>query len=102
VASAAWVVAAFGYVWPSPMSSRCRGIVFDLWLAAVGSTGLAEGWRSGRLVRANAGLLALASLATRPLLRRRRQLPPARPLGFIGPGVAFLVTNCCLVRRARR
>jgi hypothetical protein len=66
----------------------------------VGITGLAEGWRSGRLVRANAGLLALAGLAVARFFDADVSFL-VRGLAFIVVGVGFLLTNLLLIRRGR-
>lgn len=100
VASAAWVTAALGYVLALADLEAGARAVFDLWLAGVGVTGLAEGWRSGLMVRANAGLLALASLAVARFFDADVSFL-VRGLGFIAVGIAFLVTNLMLVRRTR-
>lgn len=98
--SAAWVAGALAYALALADVAPAARLVFDLWLAAVGITGLAEGWRSGRLGRANAGLLALAGLALARFFDADVSFL-LRGLGFIGVGVSFLVTNLLLVRKTR-
>ena len=100
ITSAAWVAGALAYALALADVEPAARLVFDLWLAAVGITGLAEGWRSGRLVRANAGLLALAGLALARFFDADVSFL-LRGLGFIGVGVGFLVTNLLLVRKTR-
>ncbi|HET9300371.1 MAG TPA: DUF2157 domain-containing protein [Candidatus Polarisedimenticolaceae bacterium] len=101
VTSAAWVVGALAYVLALAYLEPGARLLVDLWLAAVGITGLAEGWQSGRLVRANAGLLALASLAVARFFDADVSFV-VRGLAFIAVGVGFLVANLFLVRRGRR
>jgi hypothetical protein len=100
VTSLAWTMGALGYVLALAYLAPGARLLFDLWLAAVGITGLAEGWQSGRLVRANAGLLALASLAVARFFDADVSFL-VRGLVFIVVGVGFLLTNLLLIRRGR-
>jgi len=101
VTSAGWVVGALGYVLALAYLEPAARLLVDLWLAAVGVTGLLEGWQSGRLVRANAGLLALATLAVARFFDADVSFL-VRGLAFILVGAGFLLTNLVLVRRNRR
>ena len=100
VTSLAWVTGALAYVLALAELEPGARLLFDVWLAGVGITGLAEGWRSGRLVRANAGLLALAGLAVARFFDADVSFL-VRGLAFIVVGVGFLLTNLLLIRRGR-
>jgi len=100
VTSLAWVVGALSYLLALAYLAPAARLFFDVWLAAVGITGLAEGWQSGKLVRANAGLLALAGLAVARFFDADVSFV-VRGLAFIVVGAGFLVTNLLLVRRSR-
>ena len=100
VTSLAWVTGALGYVLALAYLAPVSRLLFDVWLAAVGVTGLAEGWQSGRLVRANAGLLALAGLAVARFFDADVSFL-VRGLAFIVVGVGFLLTNLLLIRKSR-
>jgi hypothetical protein len=101
VASGAWVVGAAAYVLALGNLEPGARLLFNLWLAAVGITGLAEGWRSGRVVRANAGLLALGGLALARFFDADVSFL-VRGLVFIAVGLGFLTINLLLVRRSRQ
>jgi hypothetical protein len=100
VTSLAWVVGALAYVLALAYLAPGARLLFDVWLAAVGITGLIEGWQSGRIVRANAGLLALAGLAVARFFDADVSFL-VRGLAFITVGVGFLLTNLLLIRRGR-
>jgi hypothetical protein len=99
--SAAWVVGAIAYVFAIAGQEPWARLVLDLWLLAVGITGLADGFRTGRIVRANAGLLALSALAVARFFDADVSFL-LRGLGFILVGLGFLTVNLVLVRRGRR